>query len=99
MNAALAFVGDELSAAGFRLAGVQTYVPSAGAEADALTQARAAAALVLMTAEVAARLPPAQLAAAQAATAPLLLIVPDVRARVPAPDLGRLIRTQLGIEA
>jgi vacuolar-type H+-ATPase subunit F/Vma7 len=99
MSAALAFVGDELSAAGYRLAGVATFVPAAGEEYAMLERARSAAALVLVTAEVAARLPAAALAAAQAATAPLLLIVPDVRARVPAPDLGRLIRSQLGIEA
>jgi vacuolar-type H+-ATPase subunit F/Vma7 len=99
MTPRIAFVGDEVSAAGFRLAGAIAFVPARGSEADMLREARAAAVLVLLTAEVAARLPAALLADAQAAVAPLLLVVPDARARVAAPDPGHLIRAQLGIEA
>lgn len=95
----VAFIGDELSAAGYRLAGAATYVPAAGEEGTVFSAARAHAALVLVTAECAARIPPAELHPALAAVRPLTLIVPDVRGRVAPADLGRLVRQQLGMEA
>ncbi len=94
----IVFLGDELSAAGFRLAGAEARVPAAGAEAELFEAALIEAALVLVTAEIAARLPPARLARALAATRPLTLIVPDVRGRAAPPDLGQAVRGQLGIE-
>lgn len=95
----IAFIGDEVSAAGYRLAGAEAYVPAAGEEAAVFAAARGRAALVLVTAECAARLPPAELHQALAAVRPLTLIVPDVRGRVAPADLGRLVRQQLGMEA
>ena len=93
------FIGDELSAAGFRLAGIEVRTPAPGGERATFEAARQRAALVLITAELAARLPRALLSQALAAVAPLTLIVPDVCQRCMPPDLGRLVRTQLGIEA
>jgi vacuolar-type H+-ATPase subunit F/Vma7 len=95
----IVFIGDEVSAAGYRLAGAETYVPARGEEAAVFAAARTRAALVLVTAEYAARLPAAELSRAQAALAPLTLVIPDVRARVAPADLGRLVRQQLGMEA
>jgi vacuolar-type H+-ATPase subunit F/Vma7 len=93
------FIGDELSAAGFRLTGIETMVPKAGAADAALRDAGPRAALVIMTAETAQNLPEAELAAAMAADAPVLAIVPDVRLRAPAPDLAKRLRGILGIES
>lgn len=92
------FLGDELSAAGFRLGGARTRTPAPGEEAALLEWARQQAPLVLITPEVAARLPAEQLARALAATAPLVLIVPDVRGREQPPDLTLALRRQLGME-
>ena len=96
------FIGDEVTAAGMRLAGAQVHVPSQGADAGELTallhQARAAAELVLLGADVAAALPAAERERALAATSPLTVIVPDVRGQAPLPDLEQRVRTILGVE-
>jgi len=91
------FVGEEVSAAGWRLAGVRTVVPEEGDEAAALATARARAPLVLVGAATAARIPEATLRAAQAALAPLTLIVPDLSGE-PVPDVAARLRHQLGLE-
>lgn len=97
MGAAV-FIGDELSAAGFRLAGVETLVPAPDMAGDALRDARKKAALVIMTAELARHVPAKELEAALIAEAPPLAIIPDIRGRVPATDLARGLRRTLGIE-
>lgn len=95
-TAALAFVGDALTAAGFRLAGVRTFAPQPGEERAAFAQALAAAAAVFVTPAVAAKLEPAELERALAASAPLVAIVPD---DTPPPfDPAERVRRQLGIE-
>jgi vacuolar-type H+-ATPase subunit F/Vma7 len=92
------YIGDETSAAGFRLAGVRVIVPPAGGEAEALASARADASLVLISADVAARISPRDLVRAHAALAPLTLIVPDLRGEMEMPDLATRLRAQLGLE-
>jgi len=92
------FLGDELSAAGFRLGGALARSPAPGEEAALFEWARQQSPLVLLTPAVAARLPAEQLARALAATAPLVLIVPDVRGREQPPDLTQALRRQLGME-
>jgi vacuolar-type H+-ATPase subunit F/Vma7 len=97
MDAAV-FIGDELSAAGFRLTGIETVVPDPEKATEALRDARKRAALVIMTAELARSVPAQELDAALIAEMPALAIVPDVRMRVPPPDLARSLRRTLGIE-
>lgn len=97
MGAAI-FIGDELSATGFRLAGIETVVPEPDAAASALAEARTRAALVIMTAELARQVPLHELEAAMLAEAPTLAIVPDVRFGAPLPDLAGRLRRVLGIE-
>ena len=92
------YIGDEATAAGYRLAGARTLVPRAGAEGEALASARASAALVLISAGIAARVPPRELAAACASFAPLTLVVPDLRGEPQMPDLAIRLRAQLGLE-
>ena len=97
--AAPIYLGDEVSAAGYRLAGALVQTPAAREAADALARARAQAPLVLVSATVAAAVPERALRAALAAPAPLVLIVPDLLGQVPMPDLAARLRTQLGLEA
>lgn len=92
------FIGDELSAAGFRLAGAIARTPPPGEEMSFLEAARRESGLVLITAEVAARIAPSIMSRALAAPMPLVIVVPDVRNRRPPPDLGRAVRAQLGME-
>ncbi|MEW5790276.1 MAG: V-type ATP synthase subunit F [Pseudomonadota bacterium] len=96
--AALVFIGDEVTAAGYRLAGMRILLPELSAVGQALHEASAAAELVLITAEYAARLPPAHLRSALSARKPLVLVVPDARNRTELPELAARMRAQLGIE-
>ena len=99
MSLPVLFLGDELSAAGFRLGGIEARTPPAGEEAAYFEQARQEAPFVLVTAEVAERLPPALLARALGAGRPLVAVLPDVRGRMAPPDLAAALRRQLGMEA
>jgi vacuolar-type H+-ATPase subunit F/Vma7 len=92
------YLGDEVSAAGYRLAGVRVRVPDAGTEAAALAQARAEAPLVLVTATVAARIAEDELRRAMVALAPLVVIVPDLLGETPLPNVAARLRRQLGRE-
>ncbi|WP_137893150.1 V-type ATP synthase subunit F [Ramlibacter sp. 2FC] len=91
------FLGDEVSAAGFRLAGARARVPAPGEEASFLEQARREAELVLLSAECAARIPAPLLRRALTAPLPLVLVVPDLLGRAEPPDLAARLLAQLGI--
>jgi len=93
------YLGDEVTAAGYRLAGAQVRVPAPGEADAAFAEARALAPLVLVSAAVAVHIDAAQLRAALTALQPLVLIVPDARGEVPRPDLAARLRGQLGMEA
>ncbi len=93
------YLGDEVSAAGFRLAGAIVRTPGAGEETSALAWARAQAPLVLVSANVATGIDAASLGAALSALAPLVLVVPGLEGDVPPPDLAARLRAQLGLEA
>jgi vacuolar-type H+-ATPase subunit F/Vma7 len=93
------YLGDEVSAAGYRLAGALVRTPRAGEEPAALARARAEAPLVLVSASVAAAIGEAALRGALSALNPLVLIVPDLHGEVPLPDLALRLRAQLGLEA
>jgi vacuolar-type H+-ATPase subunit F/Vma7 len=91
------YIGDEVTGAGLHLAGVRVVTPAPGTERAALERARREADLVLLSTEVAAALPPALVEHAGAADQPLLVVVPDIRGRVPLPDPEAGLRRQLGI--
>jgi len=93
------FIGDELSAVGFRLTGIETVVPKLDVVASAFEQARLRASLVVITAELARHIPPPQLEAAMLAVEPAVAVIPDILFSVPAPDLAGRLRSVLGIEA
>jgi vacuolar-type H+-ATPase subunit F/Vma7 len=93
------FIGDELSAAGFRLTGIETLVPAPDAVGAALNDARARASLIILTADLARHIAPPALEAALLEETPTLAIIPDVLLRTPLPDLAGKLRSALGIES
>jgi len=97
--AAVAFIGDELTATGFRLAGARAWIVPPGAAAEALRAAREEASLVLISPLHARQVPPAELEAAQRSFSPLVLVVDDILERDAPPDLEQAMRSALGVEA
>ncbi len=79
------FIGDEVTAAGFRLAGAETWAVEAGNEEAQVTAAFAAA------------LPEAVVRRFMAAPRPLLAVVEDARGEVPLPDVTARLRKQVGV--
>jgi vacuolar-type H+-ATPase subunit F/Vma7 len=98
--ARLHYLGDEVTAAGLRLAGVETRVVVDAAQvADAL---RAALdddfECVLLSATVAPAVPPALLDEALQRDDRLVIVVPDIRGDDRLPDLTAEVRGALGLE-
>ena len=90
---------DELTAAGYRLAGARTIVPT-----DSTLEAEFDAAcndceLLLLSAALAAELTSAKLHWALTAAKPLVLIIPDTLRRRDPPDLTRELERTLGVGA
>ena len=96
---ALVFLGDEVAAAGWRLAGVEARVVAPGRAAADFADAARGAQLVIIGAETAAHVPEAQLRAALRRVSPVTVVVPDLREAVPYPDVAARLRRQLGIES
>lgn len=92
-----AFVGDALTALGFRLAGIECYCPTAAETPALFRDLRERVQLIVLTAESAAALPPGLLRKAEAAERPLVLVIADVCGRVHPADRADLVRRQLGI--
>ncbi len=95
----LVFIGDELTATGYRLAGARVFIVPPEDTAEALAAAREDAAVVLLAASHARALPVAMLDAVLLATRPLALVVDDILARDSPPDIEDLVRRALGVEA
>jgi len=96
----IVFIGDELTATGFRLIGIETIVPGDNVIAGAIfAQARKTAGLVIVTAATAQTIATAELDAALLADRPIVAVVPDVLLRTHPPDLARRLRAMLGIES
>ena len=92
------FIGDEVTAAGFRLAGVDCASP-AQADLPALFETACDdCELVMITAEYAKWLGAGVVENMALRARPLLAVLPDIRGHVPAPDLEHAVRRELGIE-
>lgn len=92
-------IGDRLTAAGFRLAGVRPLVTAPEDVAAVFREALALKGPILVTAALAAHLPRAQLAKAIRMADPPVVVIPDIaRAAEPA-DMAELVRRALGVEA
>ena len=92
------YIGDEISAAGWRLTGVRVSTPGPGRETEAFASARGRPSLVQVSAAVAARIDAAALSTAAGALTPLMLVLPDPQGEVETPGLAGRLRTQLGLE-
>ena len=92
------YLGDEVSAAGYRLAGALVHTPGAAEAVARFAWARTRAPLVLLSARVAADIGEAVLRPALAAADPLVAVVPDLNGEASVPDPGARLRAQLGLE-
>lgn len=93
------FVGDAVSAAGWRLAGADCRTPAQPEVAALLRELRrdAGVGLIILTAETAAALPAPLRAEALAAQRPPCVVVADARGRMAPADLTAALKRQLGL--
>ena len=95
---AVVFIGDELTATGFRLAGATVLVVPPEEAAGALRTAREGASLVLLAASHASGIGATELDEALTSAHPLTVLVDDLLERVAPPDMEQLMRRALGVE-
>ena len=91
------FIGDEVSAAGYRLCGVDVHIAD---ESNALSLIRKScerASLVLVGSSLAQQLQGADLDALLASIEPPVLVVPDVSDSHDVPDIASRVNKQLGL--
>ena len=91
------YIGDVVSATGYRLAGLRVQVPDTADLLAQIEQAANDASLVLLGADLAAQLPVAALDRLLSAVSPAVVVVPDVRGQAELPDLANRLRQQLGV--
>jgi vacuolar-type H+-ATPase subunit F/Vma7 len=92
------FIGDEVTSAAFRLAGVTAQSPQTGDVQRVFEQASGEADLVIITAEFARALDATSLQSAVRRADPLVLVVPDGGNRYWPEDLDARVDSVLGIE-
>ena len=92
------YIGDELSAAGYRLAGMRVHSPGPDDVLEVFRRAREETELLLLSVEKARQLPAAELNQALCELTPQIIIVPDIRQRLQMRDLPTRIRTELGVK-
>jgi vacuolar-type H+-ATPase subunit F/Vma7 len=92
-----AFIGDEVTAAGFRLAGIDVHTPAPQQTPRLFQRLLGEAEFLLITVEAAARLPEEALRRAIVTERPLVLVIPDVRGHGEPPDIAAALRRQLGM--
>ena len=95
--AAPVYIGDEVSASGYRLAGLRVHTPGQDELSAIINSECANAPLILISADMARRLPAAQLDSLLARVTPPVVLVPDVRGNTPLADLAIRLRQQLGV--
>ena len=92
------YIGDEVSAAGFRLAGLRIRIPEESDYQQALDWAMDQGPLVLISAAVANEIPVQILDNYLSSISPAVVVVPDVHGNAPMPDLSTRLRRQLGVQ-
>ena len=94
---AVTFIGDEVTAQGFRLAGTATQVPAKDDIASSFADALRDSGFVLITADAAGQLDPDDLDRAVRRASPLVLVVPDAAMHTMPPDPAATVEQVLGI--
>lgn len=92
------FIGDELTGAGFRLAGIRVIQPEPDALEGVFNRALEEAPLVILTAGFASELPAHLVEEAVGRAAPPVAIVPAASGGPPLPDMEHEVRAALGVE-
>ncbi|MEJ2515937.1 MAG: V-type ATP synthase subunit F [Gammaproteobacteria bacterium] len=92
------FIGDRLTAAGFRLAGLRTLVTAPEDALKVFRDALSRHGAILITASLAARLPAGVLEKAVSAASPPVAVVPDFSGGREPADLAHRVRRALGVE-
>ena len=95
----ITMIGDEMSCAGFRLAGVNTRSPALADVAAEFARALEAAPLVILSRRCAAALAPQTLRQAMERESPLVVVLPDIADPRPDEGLAGRMRAVLGIGA
>ena len=91
------FIGDEITAAGFRLAGVRIRTPDESELPRMLDWAAENALLIYITAEYVALLDEERRNRLLTRLQPPAVVIPDIRSRAPVQDLATQLRAQLGV--
>lgn len=91
------FIGDEVSAAGFRLAGVHVRTPLAEDLPGIISWARKNTSLILITADFLAKLDKLEQNKLVSQLDPPVAVVPDIRVKTPIKDLATQLRSHLGV--
>ncbi|WP_203594799.1 V-type ATP synthase subunit F [Wenzhouxiangella limi] len=91
-------ISDRLTAAGFRLAGLETAVATPEDVREQLRAALRGHRPILLTADLAEHLPPDELAGIIRRARPPLAVVPDVSGHGRSPDLAGRVHRALGVE-
>lgn len=91
------YIGDEISAAGYRLCGVDVRIADRHNALSLIHQACKSASLVLVGSSTAQILPATELELLMSNITPPVLVVPDIAGTQTVPDITTLIRKQLGM--
>jgi vacuolar-type H+-ATPase subunit F/Vma7 len=91
------FIGDELSAAGYRLCGIDVHIANSSNALSLIRKSCERASLVLVGSSISQCIPRTELDQLLATIRPPVLIVPDVRGLQDVPDIAFRINKQLGL--
>ena len=91
------FIGDEVSAAGYRLCGIDVCVANEENAMSLIKRACERASLVLISSSIVETITSVELDELLANVKPSVLIVPDIRGLHDAPDIASRIHKQLGM--
>ena len=92
-----AFIGDEITAAGYRLCGVEVHIADRDNALSLIKQACESASLVLVSSSTAQYLTTGDRAMLMEKITPAVVIVPDIAAKQAVPDIATMIHKQLGM--
>lgn len=92
-------ISDRLTAAGFRLAGMRTLVTEPDKVRERFREALKQDGPILITAELADRIPAAELRQAVIRARPPVALISDLSAHAAAPDMTARVRRALGVES
>lgn len=91
------FIGDEVSAAGFRLAGIRIRTPSTEELSGVISWAQKNTSLILITADYLSKLEKPLQQKLVSQLQPPVAVIPDVRLTTPLADLASEMRSHLGV--